>query len=938
MSRVIRLNEDWLLADGNGKGTDTWLRDGLPREGAAHVDLPCFTHMALEDHTGVSFYEKTFMLDGLPEDTESAILCFEQADFRCEITVNGVPMGVHVGMEDPFSFNVTQALRAGENRITVRVSKPNEEPVDGYTFGEIPHRNQTVRGLRPGANYNESGICGEVVLRILPKTRIGDMALFADPETGEIRAEITLANDSGEAVDVTARLEVRRSPDGDVEDIVSVPLRAAPGDSEHPVTLRIENPALWSLKDPCLYLVRAEITTRFGAHSASKKTGFRTFRVNDDGYFTLNGERVYVRSSHTGNCFPESTHHIARDKELLRKDFLMAKAVGFNMIRFISGSALPLQLDLCDEIGLMVYEEPTDSWLGENGPHAAELYRDDLLTMVKRDRSHPCVTIWGLLNETFSKPPFDEVCLAARDALPELRRVDPTRLVLFSSGRWDKFDGIGSVSNPGHTDWQTLWGWEGDGLSPAGDLGDIHFYPTPVPMPEDQIRRIRSFGQGTPRPVFVSEIGIGSALDTVTLLRQFEGMGAIPFAPDVKMVRRMNDALMNEIRKFGFEDFVAFPSELMRGSMKNHAYYREQLFDLLRSNPNLCGLSLTGLLDHSICGEGLWTLLRQYKPMMADVLQDGFAPLRWCLLLSQPAVFTGAPLRVEGMLASEDALKPGTACEARAGIVGQDGKTYGTRTYRFTVTEEQARHMVIPVFDEEWDTAQLPEGEYTFLAELTAGGYASGGVRTFHVCGKAASRTDRDVCVSALTAEEVSLISSLGFKTHALEEGECGLIVAGHVDDGNREALERALQAGASVISLRAMDPDDQTLMLLPEERRPRPERAGDWLYHRETVLRPGGRFFRRMRTGLADARLYTGVLTYGALEAEGASIPDETDAFTFYTGCTCDSGFVGGFKLGSYRVGRGELIVNTFNLLDSVSAVPYAAQLLVNLLDAAGE
>ena len=55
MSRVIRLNEDWLLADGNGKGTDTWLRDGLPREGAAHVDLPCFTHMALEDHTGVSF-------------------------------------------------------------------------------------------------------------------------------------------------------------------------------------------------------------------------------------------------------------------------------------------------------------------------------------------------------------------------------------------------------------------------------------------------------------------------------------------------------------------------------------------------------------------------------------------------------------------------------------------------------------------------------------------------------------------------------------------------------------------------------------------------------------------------------------------------------------------------------------------------------------------
>lgn len=60
----------------------------------------------------------------------------------------------------------------------------------------------------------------------------------------------------------------------------------------------------------------------------------------------------------------------------------MAKAVGFNMIRFISGAALPLQMDLCDEIGLMVYEEPFASWRCLAGPHMVSLYWNDLLTMI----------------------------------------------------------------------------------------------------------------------------------------------------------------------------------------------------------------------------------------------------------------------------------------------------------------------------------------------------------------------------------------------------------------------------------------------------------------------------------------------------------------------------------------------------------------------------
>ncbi len=931
---TIPLNDKWYVIDGNGAPEASYHKGGIPREEALETSVPVFTSMLFEDHVGISWFERDFTLNELPAAGQVALLAFEQAVFRTEVSVNGTLVGEHVGVEDPFAFDVTDELRVGMNRITVRVSKPHIEPVDGYTFDEIPHRNQTPTGLKPGWCYNESGISGEVFLRILPRVCVDDLALLPDPDTGAVRVLLTLRNASAEKTEVSLALEIRRAPDGDAEDERTLSVMLYPGENEIETVLTVTDMRLWSVKDPNLYAVRAAVTSVYGTHSAVKKTGFRTFRVGDDGYFYLNGERIYVRSSHTGNCFPESVHIISSDRELLRRDFLLAKSVGFNMIRFISGSALPLQLDLCDEIGLMIYEEPVGSWLEKNGPHAVDLYRADLLTMVRRDRSHPSVTIWGLLNETKSEPPFDEVCFAARDILPELRRLDPSRLVLYSSGRWDKDASVGSLSNPGETTWQNLWGTDGIARTERGELGDIHYYPGPyIPMNKGETERMRSFGKDAPKPVFVSESGIGSALDTIAIARRFAQTDAVPFAPDVKLVRRINDALRAEIDKFGFRDCLPFPSELMRASFRNHVYYRTQMFDLLRSNPNVNGISLTGLLDHSVCGEGLWTLFREFKPQIADVLQDGFAPLRWNVILSAPAVFRGSPLHVEASLATENVLRVGQTYTARAAILDREGRAYGVRDYTFTVTAEQEKTMVVPVFDETWDTSELPEGEYEFKADLLTGADASGGVRLFHVAEPVFSHPRRTVVALGLSADETAAVASLGFILLSADDYSTGVpVLAGTVTEENRPVLEELLFRGASVLCAHAAVQGDLALTLLPESRRPTVNRTNDWLYHRETFLRPGGRFFTGMRTGLADARLYTGVLTPFGLEAAGDAVPDEVDAFVFGTGIPNDRGFIDGFALGTYRLpSAASLRLVTLNIF---SPVPYSRRLLCNLLD----
>lgn len=137
-----------------------------------------------------------------------------------------------------------------------------------------------------------------------------------------------------------------------------------------------------------------------------------------------------------------------------------------------------------------------------------------------------------MLNETREGPVFRE----AVAALQPLRDLDPTRLVLLSSGRWDGDPEVGSVANPGERPWSRVWGAEGEGgeVRPAiwdrdtggylRDAGDAHLYPA-VPHTETAERLLRTMGEGT-RPVFLSEYGVGSLFNAVEELAGYEQNGA----------------------------------------------------------------------------------------------------------------------------------------------------------------------------------------------------------------------------------------------------------------------------------------------------------------------------------------------------------------------------------------------------------------------------
>ena len=512
-SYTLELSGTWkLLPDPQNKGREEGWYKSIRTE-AKDAPVPGIIQQVFPDYHGVAWYWRSFKPHFRMEKGMRCFLRFWAVDYLADVWLNDVYIGGYEGGETPFLLDVTSTVCPNEdNLLAIRVLNPTSEPIDGIVLSQVPHRNKLPSGLIPGSSYNYGGIVQKVEFLVLPAVRIAD--IFPQPNiyTGEMKLSITVRNDLDSKANGELLVDIAPDKGGEIVARKSLKGDFPPGESHFEVSLYVPNPRLWSLEDPFLYRINVDLKATcegmsFG-HRSSVRSGFRELRV-ERGYFRLNGKRIFIRSTHTGNQFPIG-HPVPPNPDIMKRDFIYAKALGFNMVRFISGLALPEQLDFCDEIGLMVYEESMASWCLEDSPKMKERYDNSIKGMILRDRNHPSVVIWGLLNET----PDGAVFRNAVEALSLIRSLDNTRLVLLNSGRWDRQLSIGSLSNPGSKEWEHQWGRESPDAKEAPPLsypyggyiegaGDAHIYP-PVPQTKEINDFFRKLGSDT-KPVFVSE-------------------------------------------------------------------------------------------------------------------------------------------------------------------------------------------------------------------------------------------------------------------------------------------------------------------------------------------------------------------------------------------------------------------------------------------------
>ncbi len=426
-------------------------------EGAKPVKVPWIIQEAFPGYHGLAWYSRTFTAPANPYANGRVLLRFGQVDYLAEVWLNGVPVGGHEGGETPFTIDVTEAVRPGqENHLSVRVLNPTEAPIDGIRLSETARRcKEGGPQFVAGGSFNHGGITESVELLCAPPVYLED--LFANPvihaENGKIRLHLAVRNATGSAQKAHVALSAASARSGETLAALTIDRVLPPGSSQVEAELPIRSPRLWNLNDPFLYRATARITALGSSAFAERsvRCGFRDFRFTD-GYFRLNGRRIYPKSSHTCNHFPIGLQ-FPRDPDMLRRDLLNMKVMGFNMVRFIWGAATPMQLDLCDEIGLMVYEESYAAWPIAPSPKMGERFDTAVGELVVRDRNHPSVVIWGLLNETRAGPVFRH----AAAMLPLVRALDPDRMVMLNSGRWDENTSLSERGTIGGASGFRMW-------------------------------------------------------------------------------------------------------------------------------------------------------------------------------------------------------------------------------------------------------------------------------------------------------------------------------------------------------------------------------------------------------------------------------------------------------------------------------------------------
>ncbi len=943
-------DSNWVVAldaDNVGREQAWWT---APRPEAVSIRVPGILQEALPGCHGVVWYWTEFASPLNPYEGGRCLLRFQAVDYLADVWLNGVHVGMHEGGETPFSFDITDALTGMHHeQMAVRVLNPKAEPIDGIVLAETPHRNKAASGISVGGSYNSGGIIAPVEVFWVPALRIEDVYIRPDWKTGLVRVQSTVHNSGAASVEGQFRFVVAPALDGRPIAALALKQDVPTGSSTLECELKVENHRLWQLDDPHLYRLSSSVApVADGAvqqrHENHTRFGFRELRV-EKGFFRLNGKRIFLKSSHTGNHCPIGAI-LPPDSapDLLRKDLIYAKACGFNMVRFIAGMAYPYQLDICDEIGLMAYEENMASWLLADSPAMARRFDDSLREMVMRDRNHPSLVIFGLMNEMREEP----LVRHAVSSLELLRSLDDSRLIVLQSGRWDGLYDIGSVSNPGSSQWEHVWGVEDPsyvgkaGNGPWGGYfegaGDAHVYPS-TPHTPDIEAGIRNLGKNS-KPVFLSEYGIGSLMNAIRELRMYEQHGANPDWDDFKFFKQTEEKLTAAWKLYGMTGVYAFPEDMLRDSQRLHGRQRLLGFNLIRSNPNICGYNLTGLLDHGYTGEGLWTFWREFKPGLMDVLQDGWAKLRWCLFASPMHGYTERPIKLEAVLANEDVLAPG-AYPVLLRVLGPDGLVWEERR-EVVVPDAEEAPFAIPVFEGDVFVSG-PTGQYTFAVALEEGGAPAGGRLHFYLTQPSSEMSPATAVVTGLDARVTEWLNKKGVTTLPVESAasdQCQTILIGDWNQSLADAaaktalLRRAAQGSVAVfLSPAAFKQGDNPVGWLPLKNKGGLTYFSDWLYHKECVAKQHPFFNGLQPRGVMDWDYYGPVITNAFFE--GQDPPDDAAAAAF---AVCHSsrpdGFAAGVMLGVYAFGAGKIVLNTFAILDNLDVHPAADALLLNIIE----
>ncbi len=374
---------------------------------------------------------------------KNILLHFGAVDWKTDVWVNGVKIGEHTGGFTPFCFDITSALKKGNNVLDVKVWDPTDD-------GTQP-RGKQVKAPRTIWYTPVSGIWQTVWLEPVGERYITSLKILPDIDYNRLFVSLDMN---------------KVSPNDIVEvNVLSEGVNVASGRSlvSQPVELYLKNVQLWSPDSPFLYDMEVllyhegKVVDRVKSYAAMRKYSTRKDK-NGIVRLQLNNKDIFHFGPLDQGWWPDGLYTAPTDEALLY-DIQKTKDLGFNMIRkHIKVEPLRWYTH-CDRLGMIVWQDMPNGDIGPKWEHYAyyqgpeperslesELnYRKEWKEIIDCLYNFPCIGVWVPFNEAWGQFKSCEIA-------EWTKRYDSSRLVNQASG--------GNHYN-------------------CGDMLDIHHYPQP---------------------------------------------------------------------------------------------------------------------------------------------------------------------------------------------------------------------------------------------------------------------------------------------------------------------------------------------------------------------------------------------------------------------------------------------------------------------------
>ena len=300
-------------------------------------------------------------------DAPRAFLVFDGITYAAKVTLNGHCLGEMLAYSE-YRYDVTDIL-AEENVLSVEIS--DIDPVFGPSEG--------------WENYG--GIIRDVYMEYTGKRYVKNTlwngALNADYSAASCSFVVETESGKGKIVAVLSDAEGNTVAKGSTN-----------GDT---VTFDVKQPHLWSTDDPYLYTLTYTVYDgKKVSDESSIRVGFKDFKLVGK-RFHLNGKATFLLGINRHDIWGDQGHTMT--EEQMRRDLTMIKNAGINYVRLVHYPHHKRIIELADELGLLVSEEPGLWWSDMNNQKLCDDALEVMRRTVLRDRNHVSIAFWLSFNE-----------------------------------------------------------------------------------------------------------------------------------------------------------------------------------------------------------------------------------------------------------------------------------------------------------------------------------------------------------------------------------------------------------------------------------------------------------------------------------------------------------------------------------------------------------